>query len=58
MGDLIPFRPSGKEGPDDDLQRYRMHVRKLQEAETRAEMNYHYHQAKNILKKAGYRLED
>ncbi|SFF58511.1 hypothetical protein SAMN05216353_102185 [Halobacillus alkaliphilus] len=58
MGDLIPFRPSGKREPNDDLQRFKMHVRKLQEAKTRAEMNYHYHQAKHILEKAGYRLED
>ncbi|MGP4074843.1 hypothetical protein [Halobacillus sp. K22] len=58
MGDLIPFRPSGKNGPNDDLQRFKMHVRKFQEAKTIAEMNYHYNQAKNILEKSGFKLED
>lgn len=58
MGDLIPFRPSGNREHNDDIQKFKMHVRKLKEAKTPAEMNYHYNQAKMILEKPGFWPEE
>ncbi|WP_164908581.1 hypothetical protein [Halobacillus litoralis] len=51
MGDLIPFRPSGKDEFKEEFQKINMHLSKMEEAKSMDELNYHYNQVIYIFEK-------